>query len=132
MVLLILDDCESLFICVMLSEVEVVGLVATVATTAASATSASSVAILVLILLIGRAIATFGLELLLPFNNGGTILSNWGLSSSGGLSCSDWLGNCLSLLFDLSLFFLLLLGLMFVRVVVDTLLSEKGLTISSL
>lgn len=132
MVLLILDDCESLFICVMLSEVEVVGLAATVATTAASATSASSVAILVLVLLIGRAIATIGLELLLPFNSGGTILSNWGLGSSGGLSCSDWLGNCLSLLFDLSLFFLLLLGLMFVRVVVDTLLSEKGLTLSSL
>lgn len=126
-VLLILDDCETLFVCVMLSEVEVVGLVATVPTTAAASASASVAAILVLV--IGRAVTAFGLDLLLALTNGGSIFSNWGVSGGGGLPCGDWLGNCLSLLFDLSLFFGLLV---LVWVGVNTLLCEKGLTLSSL
>lgn len=126
-VLLILDDCESLFVCVMLSEVEVVGLVAAVATTAAASASASVAAILVLV--ISRAVTAFGLGLLLALCDGGRIISNWGISGGGGLPCSDWLGNCLSLLFDLGLFFGLLV---LVWVGVNTLLCEKGLTLSSL
>ena len=122
-VLLILDDCETLFVCVMLSEVEVVGLVATVATTAAASASASVAAILVLV--IGRAVAALGLGLLLALCKGGSIISNWGVSGGGGLPCGDWLGNCLSLNFDLSLFLLFL-------AFVSTLLCEKGLTLSSL
>ena len=141
-VFLILDDCESLFVCVMLSVVEVVGLVATVTTTATSATSSASLAILV-VMFIGRADATFGVVMMLALNNGGSILNNWSLGSSSELSCSDWLGNGVCLFFDLGLFLVLMvvlvivvlvfvLVLMFVSMVVNSLLSEKGLTLSSL
>ena len=126
-VLLILDDCETLFICVMLSEVVVVGLVATVPTTAAASASASVAAILVLV--IGRAVTAFGRGLLLALTNRDSIISNWGVSGGGGLPCGEWLGNSLSLIFDLSLF----LGfLVLVWVGVNTLLCEKVLTLSSL
>lgn len=121
-VLLILDDCESLFVCVMLFEVEVVGLVATVATTAAASASASVSTILVLV--IGRAVTALGLGLLLALCDRGSIISNWGLSGGGGLACGDWLGNCQSAHFDLSLF----LGFL----VANMLYCEKGLTLSSL